>query len=252
MTTLFEQSNYLQQKLVQEGLKIYRTRLLQEKYTVPLEQARKNVATIILERGAPHRGRANQEDSLASLEQRVGKELHKSVEKINDNIVEVIINQYNGHTEILLPIKTEDLNRKEEDTISDKLYTACEEVCCTHQGEKFSVDGYVGFSLTGKHDKVKLAQELLAAAPEELGGKASKNARFYLRVAYNFCFNYVPEEAGKEQVSPSNQVLTREDAVKYFKQGKSALELSQMYPLTRKMTLAGWMSAWRKGQYGRT
>ncbi|MEK6846278.1 MAG: hypothetical protein AABY26_05940, partial [Nanoarchaeota archaeon] len=239
MTTLFESSNYLQQKLVQEGLRMYRARLLYDKPSASVEQIRKNMGTIILERGAPRRGRAGQEDSLAGLEQRVGKELQSGLEKLSDNIVEIIINQYNGHTEILIPVKTEDLNRKKEDTLSDKLYTACEEVCSVHQGEEFSFDGYVGFSIMGKMDKVKLAQELLAAAPGELGGTSSKGTKFYLRVAYNFCFNYVPEEAGKKE-TPSNQVLTREDAVKYFEQGKNALELSQMYPLTKKMTLAGW------------
>lgn len=250
MTTLFESSNYLQQKLAQEGLRMYRARLLYDKPSAPVEQIRKNMGTIILERGAPRRGRANQEDSLAHLEQRVGKELQSGLEKLSDNIVEIIINQYNGHTEILIPVKTEDLNKKKEDTLSDKLYTACEEVCSAHQGEEFSFDGYIGFSLTGKRDKVKLAQELLAAAPGELGGTSSQGAKFYLRVAYNFCFNYVPTEAGKKE-TPSNKVLVREEAVKYFEQGKNALELSQMYPLTKKMTLAGWMSAWRKGQYGK-
>lgn len=250
MTTLFESSNYLQQKLALEGLKQYRARLLSRENSLYAERARQSMGTLMLERAAPRRGRGNQEEVIASLEQRLGQEIHERLEQTGERVVEVIINQYNGHTQILLPVKSEDL--KEGDTLADKLYNASEEVSSAYESEEFSFEGYMGFSLVGKLDKVELAQKLLAAAPQELGGKSSRfspGARYFLRVAYNFCFNYVPGDNGKKDASPSNQVLTREEAVKYFEQGKSALELSQQFPLTKKMTLAGYMSAWRKGQY---
>jgi hypothetical protein len=169
-----------------------------------------------------------------------------------DKGIEVIINQYNGFTDVMLPIKKEDFN-EDSKNLAQKLYDAVEDVCAEYDMEEISVEGHIVLTLKGVIDKRDLAKEILDAAPPEYGGDPAKSI-LYLRIAPNFSFQYDKDKVIGVPIQPSpvKKDLSREEAIEWFTKGKRAADLAKMFPDTPKMTLAGWMSAWTKGAYERS
>ena len=257
MRTLHQQNNEAQYDLVLKGLEAYRAMI-----RVADAGVRRDDAIFIedLERVvACASGQKGYKAAAQRVDKRVAK-LRREVEEAGRRVreskgIEVIINQYNGNTDVILPIKREDLTDGDK-TLADKLYRCCDEASDL-QGdyEEATFDGYIVFSVDGKVDKKTLAANILEEAPKEFGGETT-GAVLYLRVASNFSFHYeldraVEDESAPELVkpTPTKRTLDRDEAVAYFRDGRTAKELREMFPDTPKMTLAGWASAFAKGQY---
>tara|TARA_Y100000310_G_scaffold137447_1_gene136373 strand:+ start:66365 stop:67321 length:957 start_codon:yes stop_codon:yes gene_type:complete len=110
--------------------------------------------------------------------------------------IEYIVNVPNGHMEIILPIKKENLTKK-GNTLADKLYSAVEKTCMEYTSDDILFDEYMGFSLEGLVDKREIARNILANVPEEFGSSDENIRILYLRTADNFSFVSQPSHASK-------------------------------------------------------
>lgn len=185
-----------------------------------------------------------------------------AIERSSESFVEILINQSNGATDLLLPVKKDDL---QQDTLAHKLYTYCRDFCdgadIGRVTEK-TFDGYVVLSIDARLERQSFARQLLDEAPPEFGGSRT-GTLVYVRVAYNFCFTYtaVPEQnvSSSEAPSPSHpqsqqrtqsqRTISKAEAIVEFDRGKNAKDIYKQHSGTPVMTIAGWQSAWRKGQY---
>jgi hypothetical protein len=255
MKSLVELSNGAQYKVALQGMERYRA-MIQSADTDSRRYTGRVLADLekVIERVKGERGYGTAATRLRQLHSQLEGVATSSAGRLQeDKRIEIIINQYNGFTDLLLPVKNEDLG-EETENLAQKLYDSIRGVCEDLEGDpeftEASVEGYVVFSLAGETNKKNLAKALLDSAPAEYGGEAAKSV-LYLRVAPNFSFNYERDKVVGVPVEPSSKKtdLTKEEAVEWFEKGKRAVELSKMFPNTPKMTLAGWMSAWSKGAY---
>ena len=199
----------------------------------------------------------------------------QAAQRESDGALEILLNQPNGTTDVLLPVKKETIETMISDvSLAHKLYTFVHDFCDDYAGTTLTekiFEGYVVLSLDARLDKTIFARQLLDAALPEFGG-ARTGALVYVRVAPNFCFSYetFPEQTsaprrrvverrgierrnqtpGLDPVQESGlRTITKKNAIEEFEQGKYARDINKEYPGTPTMTIAGWQSAWRKGLY---
>ncbi|MBT3297754.1 hypothetical protein HN385_02425 [archaeon] len=113
---------------------------------------------------------------------------------IKNREVNIIINQYNGTLDVIMPVKEDDL---ESNGLPNKLYESVEKVCTKLEAEYQCVcdhkiwEGYVLFSVPNVVDRSDLAKRIMDNAPKQLGGTNGDGRRIaYLRIADNFAFKY--------------------------------------------------------------
>lgn len=234
METIFERSNIAQYRIAIEGLERCRTIIRAADYEVNIE-TRTNIKSIevALEKIPKKKELKEAREELLGYKKRLEENLTEAARKTSEkSIVEFIVNKYNGNTDVILPVKSEDLTpgltlKSDNKTLADKLYLACENVCNNHDLEdEFSFDGYIAFSISGNIEKGDLAQEILQLSekPDYLG----RNQAFYLRAAWNFCLKY--EEAWIKEIlpKPDQEMPTKKKAVK-----KKAKKPTNSFPTGR-------------------
>lgn len=253
MITIYQENQEQQYKLAKEGLDRYNSMLRTADYMTRHERALvvKSLDEFLEQTNTRQLPAVRElRDKAKKLKEELVKDAHRSATLIEeDKGIEVIINQYNGNTEVLLPIRQEDLTA-EGTTLMDKLYHHSEKVL----EEKWSLqqkifEGYVVFSFDEPVQRKEVAKSLLQNAPKEFQGNP-----LYVRVANNFCFSYQTTAAGEAREKPASRTLpptgtsmiTRNEAVELFKRGMTSPQIHEQYPGTPKWTIAGWKSWWSK------
>jgi len=184
--------------------------------------------------------------------------------------VEILVNQYDIATDVILPIKAEDLK---SDKLAASLYEHVSKVCGDKDGTEMTWQGYLVFSLPEGTDKKTLSKQLLENVPAELGGDGQKVPILYLRVANNLSFQYDGRQVdhSEHQVSPTGEgsssgsssgpdlqdsgvkdTISREEAIEYFGQGRTSRDLHEEFPGNTVRQLAAWLSHIRMDTYEKT
>tara|TARA_Y100000310_G_C20697905_1_gene827073 strand:+ start:1803 stop:2735 length:933 start_codon:yes stop_codon:yes gene_type:complete len=173
--------------------------------------------------------------------------------------IELIINRYNGTTDVILPVMDTDLG-KEGKTLAEKLYESVSDSLETYDvQEESSFKGYKVISVNNKHSRDDIAKVVMDTLPQEFAGK---KATIYVRMAKDFSFSYVKptvapspsveghpttimaDSNGSQPITvPTGNEVTREYAIKLRdEQGLTSPKIHAQYPGTPMMTIAGWFS----------
>ena len=207
------------------------------------------------------------------------KSLQEDIKKTKKKIrkgdgIELIINKYNGTTDVILPVRDEDLG-KEGETLIEKLYqSVSNSLDDIGTGDESYFEGYKVLSVDREYSRKEVAGAILHNLPQEFAGM--KGAVIYVRMAPGFSFSYEKTEEKKKQkriekkkerkeAKPARkmksngredsklptedapvrtQTLSKEEAIELFEQGLTCPEIRERHPAMQgpkeKMRLAGW------------
>jgi hypothetical protein len=275
--TIYKENNDAQYQLALDGMNTYNAVLKKADYET--NQQTQNVLALANQflkqtKGKKTAGLEDVRKSVEALQQNLTSQASTAAVYLQgDKGIEIIVNQYNGHTDVIIPTKPEDLTGG--DSLVDKLYSCVEQTCADIASDyEADIDdrlfeGYHVFSMKSRTiSRNDIGGRILTAAPEEFAGR---EATLFLRVANNFSFRYDLQDLaansnkvlgktkklkkinkGGKTFTPQGAVgntCTKAQALQLFEQGLDSPAVRAMYPGNNPMQIAGWKSAHSKGAY---
>ena len=263
--TLQEQHNNLQRVLAIKYLGLYNRKLMTQAPHIPNNALLTSLEKLITQ---------GQDLKRFSTLHREAVRVRRIVEEESNDTIEIILNTNGKYTEIILPIKTDDLSSGTTTLPVDVLYAHCVNVSDHYNADEEGLfEGYLVLRMEGEVDKRNVAGKIVSNAPKDFGGSTIEKGEYKLRVASNFVFTYtdsvqVEEKKivdkredrvkGSKGISPEvflkrhasiRTKLTKEEAIWYLNEGITSLQLRTSFSDTNAMSIAGWASAHTKGYY---